>query len=46
MMLTVKLQKYQLYHMIKLINMNSYQSRVIEQATFTYSPSRKALENK
>ena len=34
MILTKKLQKYQHYHQLKLINMNN----IGEQATFTYSP--------
>ena len=47
MILTEKQQNYQHYHYVKLINMNilqmknilpSDQSRMIEQAKFTYSP--------
>ena len=53
MILTEKQQNYQHYHYVKLINMNilqmkkilpSDQSRMIEQAKFTYSPLRKAFE--
>ena len=48
--LTEKQQKYQLYHLEKLENLTdediltSNQRRVIEQATFTYSPLKKTLE--
>ena len=42
--LTEKQQKYQHYHLEKLINMNILQRRVIEQAKFTYSPLGKAFE--
>ena len=51
--LTEQQQKYQLYHEVKLKNMNilqlkknllSDQSRIIEQAKFTYSPLGKALQ--
>ena len=48
--LTEKQQKYQLYHLEKLENLTdediltSDQRRVIEQATFTYSPLKKTLE--
>ena len=50
---TEKQQKYQNYHQVKLINMNilqdkkilpSDQSRLIEQAKFTYSPLGEAFE--
>ena len=49
MLLTEKQQKYQHYHQLKLTNMNilqvkKYRRRMIEQATFTYSPLEKALE--
>ena len=53
MLLTDKQQKYQQYLMIKLININivqvkeilpSDQSRIIEQAKFTYFPIGKAFE--
>ena len=52
MILTEKQQKYQLYHQVKLINVNilqlkkveSDQSRIIGQAKFTYFPLGKALE--
>ena len=47
-------EKYQLYHQLKLINMNltgeeiqskpSNQSQIIEQAKITYSPLGKTLE--
>ena len=46
-----KLQEYQCYHQVNLINLTggklltSDQSRVIEQAKFNYSPIEKALEN-
>ena len=53
MMLTEKQQKYQRYCQVKLTNMNFLhgeeilpfdQSRIIEQAKFTYSPLGKAFE--
>ena len=51
MILTEKQQKYQHYHLEKLINMNilqvkklpSHQRQIIEQAMFTYSPLGKAV---
>ena len=44
MILIEKLQKYQDYHQVKLIReiLPPDQSRVIEQAKFTYSHSEKA----
>ena len=51
--LTEKHQKYQVYHLGKLINMNFLQvkkyyilinKKVIEQAKFTYSPLGKVFE--
>ena len=47
--LTEKLQKYQYYHQVKLIAsgkeiLPSVQSRIIEQANFTYSSFGKAFE--
>ena len=47
MILIEKQQKYQHYHQVKLINMNILQmnqSRIIQQATFTYPPLGKAFE--
>ena len=53
MILTGKQQKYHYYHYGKLINMNMLQvkkiwppdqSKIIQQAKFTYSPLRKTLE--
>ena len=47
MILIEKQQKYQHYHQVKLINMNILQmnqSRIIQQATFTYPPLGKAVE--
>ena len=46
MILIEKLQKYQHYHQVKLIReiLPPDQSRVIEQAKFTYSHSEKALD--
>ena len=53
MILAEKQQKYQLYHLKKMINMNilqvkqkvpSNQRQIIEQAKFTYSPLGKAFE--
>ena len=50
MILTVKLERYQHYHQVKLIIVNIlqvkkyYQSRLIEKAKFTYSLFGKALE--
>lgn len=53
MILTGKQQKYHHYHYGKLINMNMLQvkkiwppdqSKIIQQAKFTYSPLRKTLE--
>ena len=51
---TEKLQKYQLYHLEKLLNtfltgeeiLPSDQSRIIEQAKFTYSSMVKHLKKK
>ena len=50
--LTEKLQKYEHYHLEKLIkikilqvkNLPADQSRIIEQANFTYSPLGKTFE--
>ena len=42
MILREKQQNYQLYHQVKLINMNIRQ--VIEQAKSTYSPLGRAFE--
>ena len=44
MILTEKQQKYQHYLSVKLINLPSDQSRIIEQAKFTYYPLGKAFE--
>ena len=49
MILIEKQPKYQLYHLVKFINMNiwlvpSNQQQIIEQAKFTYSPLGKAFE--
>ena len=53
MLLTDKQQKYQQYLLIKLVNINILQvkeilpfdqSRIIEQAKFTYFPIGKAFE--
>ena len=47
MILIEKQQKYQHYHQVKLINMNILQmnqSRIKQQATFTYPPLGKAFE--
>ena len=55
MILTEKQQKYQHYHQVKLVHMTfltgeeilpSDESRIIEQAKFTYSPLEKLLKNK
>ena len=47
MILKEKQQKYQLYHLVKLISMKpSNQKQIIEQAKFFYSPLGKALKNK
>ena len=55
MILTEKQQKYQQYHLEKLINMNilqdeqilpSDQRRVIERAKFTYSSLKKTFKQK
>ena len=47
-------QKYQYYHQVKLININflqkkkisSHQSKITEQANFTYTPLGKVLKIK
>ena len=53
MILTVKLPKYQAYHLAKIDKheyltseeiLSSNQKRMIEQAKFTYSPFGKAIE--
>ena len=55
MILIDRLQKYQLYHQAKVINVNTLlvkkyyhlppnQQQIIEQAKFTYSPLGKAFE--
>ena len=48
MILTEKQQKYQLYHLEKLITgeeiLSSYQRQIIKPVKFTYSPLGKAFE--